>query len=231
MTAITTTNSELSVFVTLESFGLNSTYRDCDGIPRLAFLAPPTRTVTRRVDVLSMFTGSYWKFLPLPPPTSAPAYSTTSMREPEKPTTLQKPTTPSCTLEERQCQEMQAFWEGEYGANPDPRILSIHSDRFQGVRPFGVIPCKQYQGCRMEMGDEIVLLYWPPTVTSRDICALDGHGSAQTIEQPQNSEVIATTNVITFRGKDLYHMTYCSINGEPECIGEAKYFTGSNLTN
>jgi hypothetical protein len=105
---LTTTSEVLSIFVTLESFGINSTYTDYDGIPRLAFLATPTHTVTRRVDILSISLWNYASFRHLPPLTSALAQNTTLIGESEKGTTLQEPPTPSCTLAERQCQEIYA---------------------------------------------------------------------------------------------------------------------------
>jgi hypothetical protein len=93
------------------------------------------------------------------------------------------------------------------------------------------LPCPLSQACELKVGDEIVLLYWPPTVTSRDICALDGYGSAQTIKQPQNSEITVTMNAIAFRGKDLYHIPYRAGDHGFESTVEPEYFTGSNIIN
>lgn len=55
--------------------------------------------------------------------------------------------------------------------------------------------------CGMEGGKEVVLLYWPPELEARNICAANGQGTAFT-KGYQNliSPFVVTTSAITFSG-------------------------------
>jgi len=56
---------------------------------------------------------------------------------------------------------------------------------------------------RME-ADEVILFYWPPTLTSRDICAGNGYGTAITVSTNTIFPSIITTSAITFKGPDTF---------------------------
>jgi hypothetical protein len=61
--------------------------------------------------------------------------------------------------------------------------------------------------CEIEAGEEVALIYWPPVVTSRDICAANGYGTAETLAPGTNAPSIVTMDAITFQGKDMYLKT------------------------
>jgi hypothetical protein len=55
--------------------------------------------------------------------------------------------------------------------------------------------------CMVNMGDEVVLIYWPPELASRDICAAEGKAKASTISRADRPSVV-TMDAITFKGQD-----------------------------
>jgi hypothetical protein len=234
------TAEAVAVYATLESFGPNSTYTACDGIPRLKFLASPNITVARRVD---MTTTDIWSIVGYmgtmtvidAMPMSTSPYLTTSM-DLANGTLPEEPIEPQCKMEESRCQEAFAYLWGQYAATPDPIVQSFSKSFSANRNGLQTFNCKRMRYCELVMGEEVVLFYWPPKVTSRDICAANGYGSAQTIEQPSDDEVVITTHAITFKGQDLYPVfpwtawDHCQ-PGEPQrvCV-PTEYFTGSNFT-
>jgi hypothetical protein len=75
--------------------------------------------------------------------------------------------------------------------------------------PFRACPVRPF--CKLSL-HEVVIIYWPDNVVSRDICGNDGYGSSEVLAHiPTLSEpIVVTTTAITFRGQDLYIR---SING------------------
>jgi hypothetical protein len=57
--------------------------------------------------------------------------------------------------------------------------------------------------CAVEAEAEVVLIYWPPVVTSRDICASNGYGEAKTLTPDTVRPSIVTMDAITFQGRNM----------------------------
>lgn len=56
-----------------------------------------------------------------------------------------------------------------------------------------------WNSCFLIAGSEVVLIYWPPTLTSRDVCAANGYGTAVTIPSQTGTQPhIVSTSAITF---------------------------------
>lgn len=112
------------------------------------------------------------------------------------------PDFPNCTMPESLCQQL---WD-QYKIDIQQ---SNPSDNFTDPRTAG---CPRYRliGRYCDVGtsnEEIVLLYWPPEVESRDICAerrdLPGLWITKTSPLTGVPRSIVT-DAITFRGRDLY---------------------------
>jgi hypothetical protein len=177
-----TTTSVLE-FETIESFGLNTTYTGCDGIPRLRFLSTPTRSHTSTVNITVWRDDSQYDFL-----------------EEEWGVFMSKHTTPypgACDgiklpLNPYYCRKLDGAGEvGGYG-------LAYGNIELPGIAQY----CPERFWCRPTVR-EIVLIYWPDNVVSRDVCPFNrSNMSTDTWEKSRGS--IFTTNAITFQGQDLY---------------------------
>jgi hypothetical protein len=102
---------------------------------------------------------------------------------------------PTCSLGRQQCERLWAAMFTE------------------GSLPAPVRNCPVRWDCQLDI-EEVVIIYWPDEIASRDICAQDGYGSAHVLPRdPKQAGVETTymTNAISFRGQDLYLR---SVNGE-----------------
>jgi hypothetical protein len=68
--------------------------------------------------------------------------------------------------------------------------------------------CSYRKRCDADIRNEVVLIYWPPRVLGRNICAPDGLRMGKTIEPPPNFQTTQVTSAITFRGQDIYFKTF-----------------------
>jgi hypothetical protein len=64
-----------------------------------------------------------------------------------------------------------------------------------------VSDCPVDTQCKVDVGNEVILIYWPPELTSRDICAAEGKAKASTITRADRPSIV-TMNALTFRGQD-----------------------------
>jgi hypothetical protein len=109
---------------------------------------------------------------------------------------------PTCRLDETACDRLWKATNHEIGAD------FISAPGALGAPPPWV--CPHIRRCKVQI-DEVVMIYWPDNVVSRNICALQSNGSSSTIPwTPRGS--IFTTDAITFRGQDVYIR---SIDGVP----------------
>jgi hypothetical protein len=174
-----TTTTSVLVYETIESFGPNLTYTDCDGIPRIRFTKLPTRSITSLVTVtVSRDNGwSYYR--------------------------KDNGTKPQCgKLDPFYCRLLYAASYQEIG--PDV----IYND--QDIAPIPQELCPILHTCLADI-EEVILIYWPDNIVSRNICALNEHGSSVTRPWDSRRGSIFTTDAITFKGQDLYLRT---INGQ-----------------
>jgi hypothetical protein len=184
------TTTSVLVFETIQSFGPNSTYTDCDGIPRIAITEPPTRYSTSFATVTVSRDSGFFEL-------------NYSSKEPQ------------CSkLDPYHCHLLRGAARDEIG----PGIKS-------GSRPIGDAPswlCPGSSLCNANL-DEVVLIYWPEYVVTRNVCASNGHGSSVTRPWGSRRGTVFTTDAITFRGQDLYLRT---INGQEW----EDYYRSGNVT-
>lgn len=179
MKPITTTS--VLVWETLKSFGINTTYTDCDDIPRLKFIGTPTSTSASLVTVTVWSDDTDTKF-----------WQRNDTDDSE----------PTCTrLNPSHCRNI--FGAREVGGF------------FENKFPVILYPTSFYKVCPVEFScipvmDEVVLIYWPESIATRDVCAAGGRGSSKTHPWTTSRGSILKTDAITFRGQDLYLR---SING------------------
>lgn len=191
---------------TMQSFGPNTTYTACDGIPRLRFEAVPTitrptmventsyRTKTSKVSVKKGHESSL---------SSVTSHNTF-------PISLSKPT---CTPSQFQCNDLwiaaiyRHYLNRPVDKGPWPLLTAVSSNEEMKQRFLRAMNgvCK-YRYCLPILGDEVMLMYWPHKVKSRDICATTEETSGQMFNNTTSSGISATvsTNVVQFRGQDLY---------------------------
>jgi hypothetical protein len=170
------TSYTLRTYETLRPVGDGFVYTACDGIPRFRFSSTPTATITTTFFVNNT---QY----------SAREETTQSF--------------PNCEPDRGLCDKL---WQ-KYNSNSSAGL-----DDAENLEPnmpvadiFLLLGNCGTSYCGLEAGEEVVLIYWPPAVTSRDICAADGHGAAVTLSLPVvTTPVVITTSAITFRGQDLY---------------------------
>jgi hypothetical protein len=57
--------------------------------------------------------------------------------------------------------------------------------------------------CSLFMKQEVIMIYWPPNLTSRDICASNGYTAVTLPSNPSHPSVV-TMDAITFSGEHFY---------------------------
>jgi hypothetical protein len=173
------TTTSVYVWETLQSFGPNSTYYECDGIPRIRFLDTPTETSSLLV------TQTVWR---------DDATLRVNLDGPGL------PEQPNCsTLEPYYCRKIEGCHD------VGGRHLSlINGDRRQMWFPANFRDiCDVEYDCKIGLS-EVILIYWQDNLVTRDICGGNGHGSSVTAPWGSTLNRTITTDAITFRGQDLY---------------------------
>jgi hypothetical protein len=163
------------VYETLNSFGPNTTYTECDGIPRLSFLKSATSTSAGFVTATVTHRVGY-----------------------RIPSALKRNEMPlSCSdLGPWNCRKMYEMANQDIG----PGNFSI--GQTMGVPPVQSVCPIQY-AC-LPLLNEVVLLHWPDNVASRNVCASHGHGASVTRPWGNSTASVFVTNAITFAGQDMY---------------------------
>jgi hypothetical protein len=105
-------------------------------------------------------------------------------------------------------------WDKFFEYNPVPCDWDGHREDCLDAEDGGVI-CEKlpepwqssgetYDECYFQMMGEIQLMYWPESLTSRDICASDGVGTASTLPSDPNQHPVVTVSAITFPGDGIF---------------------------
>jgi hypothetical protein len=227
-TAIYTTAVQTSIFVTIETHGDGETYTDCDDIPRFRFRDSPITTTTRTISMVRETT--LWTFSPL-----SYLYTGCSPSSQYCGQLSHRPV-PHCSPAPQFCSRLNYDFIRDLMVSatkdPDPPVLA---------RPFREAcdraPPFENSGaeCNLYAEAEVMLFYWPPDLVSRNICAADGYGTANTVQKNFSSVITYVTSAVTFDGQNLYlkevepstvrcAASGCSttlIAGEyPVCLGE-----------
>jgi hypothetical protein len=170
------TSYGLDAYETFKPVGDGDTYTACDGIPRFRFSSTPTATITSTFYVNNTIFN--------------PPQETLNPR-------------PNCDPDRGMCDRLWQKYNSNSSAGLEEKFdITLGAQTGELMMLLGW--CGSYY-CGLEAGEEVVLIYWPPNVTSRDICAVNGHGSAVTLSPEINTTpVVITTSAITFRGQDLY---------------------------
>lgn len=173
-----------------QQFGSGELYTECDGIPRWRFHGSPTLTTSTTVMITEIHTGI----------TRNPDYNSTNA-----------PKKPSCVIPIDHCNEYRSTYikeRMESGQEEFDMSKSISSD--VSACALSVV----MNQCSLMAAAEVVLIYWPPAVTSRNICAANGHGTALTLTQTGHRPSVVTTDAITFRGLEIEEV-------RPDCTSTA----------
>jgi hypothetical protein len=81
-------------------------------------------------------------------------------------------------------------------------------EAFQTISDAPSFPCGAPGECRLSFNQEVVLLYWPPNIISRDICAEDKIGMGRTAPPKTSRAAVETITRVPFRGQDLYRLAW-----------------------
>jgi hypothetical protein len=189
----TTTYREHStiVYETIEDVGKGSVYTACDGIPRFRFDALPTEQTTRRVTVER--SGPVTRYF----------FNATAEKEFDnqfpKPCDIQDWDHANQTL-------MELCREEAWNLENRPRFNEAGDKLFDRGSGDGIV-CGRW--CYLDARAEVALIYWPPTLSERDVCAANGYGTAKrkAPEAHSGSPKVVTMDAITFQGQDLYRKT------------------------
>jgi hypothetical protein len=171
---------------TIQSFGPGTVYTPCDGIPRFNFLGPPTSSQLSTILVYKSTALTLWgrKLENMTKSTTISAANEAI----ERPQPTCKPTVDEC----------DRLW-GAFQNRKDEMDVGTDLAGKLVEPPF---LCRYFPECTVDVGSEVVLLYWPPLLTSRDICNKAGY-TATTINRTHTPLPLITT-AITFNGQDLY---------------------------
>jgi hypothetical protein len=182
------------IYETIKSFGPNTTYTACDGVPRLRFTNSPT--------------GSSTAFVTLTITRDESSQNRSGITDDDT-------GEPKCTLIDAKgvktdedyifCDKLSAAADAEIGdATAQFNWTAWPPEKL----------CPRTRACHLIL-HEVVIIYWPKKLLSRDICGLDGYGTSLLSPEPTGTigtePVVVTTDAITFRGQDIYLRT---INGK-----------------
>jgi hypothetical protein len=116
---------------------------------------------------------------------------------------LTLPKDPTCILDIETCEKLWAYSE-HLDLERDPKIVD---SRDLAYRMALSNSCPVVPQCELGLRQEIVLFYWPG-ILSKDVCALNGYGTVQTLtSRPtsfSNTPITVITTAITFRGQELF---------------------------
>jgi hypothetical protein len=192
MHSVTSTTFETQQFLSSQGLGNGSVYTTCDGIPRFRFHSQPTSQTLMVVTVTREVLQTYYPFHEDFPPGFKEKFSSSSTKFPSP--------SPDCGIDSNHCSEFRS----SYRAQRTKSGLDDWDYYKPGDRESGgpcMLESPSIAGCYMEAGSEVVLLYWPPVLISRDVCGADGLGTALTVSSPASGpSLVVTTSAITFGG-------------------------------
>jgi hypothetical protein len=163
--------TKIKVYETIQKIGNGSVYTACDGIPRYRFHESPTVHLTSTVTVTSVIPEVVRKW----------AYE------------------PDCMYSDNLefCQSLtwppDSNATDEFDARPLPPWIRGPLETTNELK------CGEDTIlCRIDMGEEVVLIFWPPVAPSRGACG------SSIVESVSNVPRTIVTSAITFNGQNLY---------------------------
>jgi hypothetical protein len=197
----------ISVLETIEDVAQGSMYTACDGIPRFHVTSRATTQTTSTVT----FVQKVWTTYRPGPKNESDEYL---KQFPPKPCNWYEWDRDNAT-NRKVCRELleRKNFDRQLFANdmPIPDDLGDYTEEES---------CRS--NCRVDIGEEVALIYWPPNLSSRDICAKNGYGTAETLAPEKDSPNTVTLDAITFQGENVFLRTALVSYGSP-------YFTVSTL--
>jgi hypothetical protein len=166
-----------NVFETFQSFGHGSLYTTCDGIPRFRFLASPTLTTTSTVTVhgVDRFQNPFCSL------------KLSELR-------------PFCSVSPKVCNQM---WISKSNPYYSDFLGTPEIRRMKEPCNLNLMPSHACSISFQNHLNEVVLIYWPSAVESRNC---DSNEAPSAPAPVSNFQRTFTTDAITFRGQDLYRL-------------------------
>jgi hypothetical protein len=214
---LTRTYFHTSVFLQIQEDHQGKIYTDCDSIPRFKVTShattKTTKTVTLERNITSIHTFGPGYDSPRPTDGEWASYHDQWVHNYGK-----------WKLQEPHCD-----WGAHRPENEDLcRAIRPHSSNLNNsvdsnkIWDYFNIGVREFCGriCFLSSRKEVALIYWPPVLTSRDICAANGTGTAKTLAPDHSLPSVVTMNEITFPGRDIILTsawnTLSPIVGDPE---------------
>jgi hypothetical protein len=174
------------IYESIKSVGRGTFYTLCDSISRFNFTESPTARETTTVFV----TGTEFDYIDTPEQKKKVEQCVNEKLSdhPRK----NDSGVPNCILNSENCNRLQSWW---------------FSDRDRALGKYAWFPnhaCgRDSPICFLGMDAEVELLYWPLNLTSIDVCANNGMGTAMTLPLQPDLPSVITTNAITFHGQEV----------------------------
>jgi hypothetical protein len=184
--------------------GNATTYTECDSIPRVRFHSPPTSTITTTVTETWTTLRKIGRYVLSSDGSAIPEYEAASKAFEEV-----MPPEPKCVIDKAWCQKhRQDYLSERLKTGAEDLDLHIMADSApEDVSMEGPCPAVPVD-CALEMDQEVVLLYWPEHLISRDICAVNGLGTAVTVEPFFTTGYSTVVDAISFRGPAIQQITF-----------------------
>jgi hypothetical protein len=172
-----------SILEIIQTRGAGTVYTACDGIPRFRFSSDAVKT-TESSYITAVVEG--WRF-----GNWTSQCSSSSTRK----------ALPQCEVPQGFCDDMWKSYRSQLETYSEPEPFATMSGR-------PALPCGAEGECLLDLQDEIALIYWPPHVVSRNICATDARGFGQTVFDPPTASSVVTMTEITFHGAAMYRKSW-----------------------
>jgi hypothetical protein len=197
------TDSEVRTYRIMRPVGNTTTYTECDGIPRVRFNSPPTSTITTTVTEKWTTLHQIGRYVPSSNGSPVPEYEVASRAFKEA-----MPPEPKCDIDKGWCQKhRQDFLSDRLKTGAEDLDVHMMADSSPGDFLFEG-PCPPIpDDCGITMDQEVVLLYWPENLTSRDICAANGAGTATTLAPFFTTGYSTVIDTISFRGPAIQRIS------------------------
>jgi hypothetical protein len=221
-----TTAEITEIFQTIASFGETTLYTPPnDGIPRLHFLGRPTRSETRNVTAIQTLRRLYdpdWK---------------------EKEEKMWDRVPCDSSDPEYLPRDRYVRWGRDAPKTPCPAASLSYFGSLANKKLGSTMPSESSEGqnciirdiCKFHFDEEILLIYWPPTVNRENSSTSpyhsNGAGTVQRFLNATTSESLVTfsTSSLTFKGRDLYHLAFIDTQYSKTITSTISYIPSSVL--
>lgn len=192
---------------TLETIGEGTLATACDGIPRFKFGTASRTTLSSYLSVVNEWTQTTNYFThsmqAASPHMTSWATTLELPAQPPQDSDCELGVQPEKPMEEtpEHKQLCDDLFNSYYDVERNPFNQASTASEIVSLRR----KCPGRSECALDVGDEVVLIYWPPeSTTSRDICNLpDDKMTTAPITKTILTPRTLTTTAITFHGQDM----------------------------